>query len=298
LAQRPPKKPVALTTDELVTAWQDFLHVAPESDVPEVLYHYTSAAGLLGVLQNKSLLASDRHFLNDRTEVSQGRDRATKVIRKDLQKRQETAVAPVMKKTCELINYDDGARHFIFSMSERDDDLSQWRGYANEGDGYTIGLDGTAILESATPSDSYGFNRVSYSGYQFDQSVREITSQFSTLFETRGGEVDDVAGCLSAAIEAAACYHKHTSFRYEREWRIVNYAYPPYEEVEVRESSGRIIPFIRLPLRVDEVHIPIRRIGIGPSVRNPNVATAIKDLCRICQVDAEIYNAASPFVRY
>jgi hypothetical protein len=39
---------------------------------PETLHHYTTAAGLIGILRSKSLWASDCRFLNDRSELVYG----------------------------------------------------------------------------------------------------------------------------------------------------------------------------------------------------------------------------------
>lgn len=288
----------ATSSDDLLKHWIEFLHVAPESDLPDTVYHYTSAAGLFGILKNKAIYFSDRNFLNDRTEIIHGRKTAIESIERKTTEDDQSTSDHLIEKTCELINYDDGARQFFFSMSERGDDLSQWRGYANEGDGYSIGFDAKAIrAASVGGSAMFGFNRVSYSRTQFSRLVTKISKQFLDNFDDTS-DVDDVAGCLSAAVDGAACYYKHNSFRYEREWRMVSFVYPNYGEVAVRESNGRITPFLEIPLKTNNYEIPIKEIGIGPSVRNPNAATGIRDLCRIHKVDANIYNAATPFVRY
>lgn len=40
------------------------------ADEPEILYHYTTAKGLIGILKSKMIWATDRSFLDDRSEAS------------------------------------------------------------------------------------------------------------------------------------------------------------------------------------------------------------------------------------
>jgi hypothetical protein len=52
--------------DEWDAAWQQ-RHIEADE---EVLYHYTDAHGLLGIVQSRQLWASNAAFLNDSTEVT------------------------------------------------------------------------------------------------------------------------------------------------------------------------------------------------------------------------------------
>ncbi len=42
---------------------------AGPSEVDALLYHYTSAAGLMGIVQNREIWATESNYLNDPTEV-------------------------------------------------------------------------------------------------------------------------------------------------------------------------------------------------------------------------------------
>src|SRR5262249_47446801 len=68
-AEKP--KPTAL--DRLLEHMDRHMH-SPIHQMPKggVLYHYTDAAGLLGILKNQALRATDYQFLNDREEISVG----------------------------------------------------------------------------------------------------------------------------------------------------------------------------------------------------------------------------------
>ena len=135
------------------------------------LFHYTNAAGLLGILSSQTLFASDYRFLNDATEVGIIRDLALPVF--------EAEIAEIMPKLTEkgwvrgfyefhgasghrsqaegffktllrLVN--DVTPLFVLSFCKHDEDseefkhglLSQWRGYGEAG-AFAIELDEIAV---------------------------------------------------------------------------------------------------------------------------------------------------------
>ncbi|WP_258131017.1 hypothetical protein [Microbacterium sp. MYb66] len=51
------------------------------SNMPKVLYHYTAAAGLAGILESSTIWATDIHYLNDYTELVDSKDRLLGIMR-------------------------------------------------------------------------------------------------------------------------------------------------------------------------------------------------------------------------
>jgi len=49
---------------------QRSVNVRVRWSVPELLYHYTDSAGLQGILESRTLWATDIRYLNDETEAS------------------------------------------------------------------------------------------------------------------------------------------------------------------------------------------------------------------------------------
>lgn len=285
--------------DKTFDRWNELLQVAPEADVPSVVYHYTNAAGLIGIIENGLILATDKHFLNDKTEVRHGNETAISGLIAENRKADSSEDRELLQRTCEYIQSDNTLRHFIFSMSERGDDLSQWRGYANEGDGYSIGFDAKHLRYlSAGGEGIFGFNRVSYSNVQFKALIARLKSEYIEALRT-DVDVENTANCFSSTIDTAASFYKHGSFRYEREWRIVSFVYPDDpDEIFVRNANGRIVPYVKIPLADSNAKLPILEIGIGPAVQNPNTRMVIEDLCKRAGIAPDIYNAATPYVRY
>jgi hypothetical protein len=93
------------------------------------LYHYTTTAGLIGIVESKSLWASGIQYLNDTTEYRHATSVAMDLLRRKL----ATLIDPrndlyqLMLKGESL--YRDDTAVFVGSLSEAKDKLSQWRAY-------------------------------------------------------------------------------------------------------------------------------------------------------------------------
>lgn len=98
----------------------------------ERLYHYTSVDGLKGILDNESLWTTQIQYMNDSKEFTHAVDIAFQIIKRKKCEAKESFVKyyEAMEDTLASSN---GARTFIFSMTENPDQLSQWRGYSGLG---------------------------------------------------------------------------------------------------------------------------------------------------------------------
>ena len=97
---------------------------------PEVLFHYTDQAGLLGILTSGELWAIKVQYMNDSTEFNI----ALKLVRSTVTKR---------RTTVEDLDHLDGIANVnvcSISFCGNSDLLSQWRGYSGSGIGFAIGF--------------------------------------------------------------------------------------------------------------------------------------------------------------
>jgi Protein of unknown function (DUF2971) len=129
------------------------------------LYHYTSLEGFLGIINSQEIWASNIFYLNDQSELYQ----AINLFHAEL----DSKIAPLRAARSELnpkaigpetnpkiINLDAKIRFldtaksvamdfvknkrvqiYISSFTALEDDLSQWRGYSSDGNGFSIGFD-------------------------------------------------------------------------------------------------------------------------------------------------------------
>jgi hypothetical protein len=130
---------------------------------PELLYHYTTQEGLLGIVEKKKIWASHLQYLND---TSEGQI-FTKLFRDELSQRRTTESEEPLSQFWKLaqlkrpsvdhqesqIQFADkealllgssafswisGQDAFVASFSEQGDLLSQWRAYSGAAGGYSI----------------------------------------------------------------------------------------------------------------------------------------------------------------
>lgn len=100
------------------------------------LYHYTSADGLKGILESKSLWASEDRNLNNDSEIGLGLDLALETLENDDRlKFTSPLVAPLLKDVFQEF------AAFVVCFTTRRDLLSQWRAYGDDGRGYCLGFD-------------------------------------------------------------------------------------------------------------------------------------------------------------
>lgn len=103
-------------------------------EMPDVVYHYTTAAGLLGILRTHSLYASSADSMNDYPEGKHVLDQLQKAL-PNMRHRLPVDVSALDAQAVQLQREPHG---YVFSASTKNDDLSQWRHYGTSG--FAIGL--------------------------------------------------------------------------------------------------------------------------------------------------------------
>lgn len=252
--------------------------------VPEAhaeLLHYTSVAGLLGILQSDSLRATHSAFLNDSTETSlffEKRlanileagvravlfaDPALQVLPQFASTPQEAdavvtryarEVADAIRTTTRIFN-EPYLTCFSAPANERvrgDGLLSQWRGYGQDG-GYALVFD-TKKLEELLQLEgaSYWYQHAQWGDVHYHQDDDDLAAAEPEIHEAEDALRAAIGRFIkhpdSSELESTfeplatlSCLYKHWGFHEEREVRIV--AIPPNEEL-VREgrAAGELRP--------------------------------------------------------
>lgn len=116
------------------------------------VFHYTTAEGLIGIVEGGCLWASEASSLNDLAEVRRGWD----IIREWLNSRRATADAADRLADAAEDPLQDAHEVFVLSGSIAPDDANQWRLYAQSGHGYAVeldsGVDLTAVSDAEPPT--------------------------------------------------------------------------------------------------------------------------------------------------
>ena len=247
---------------------------------PELLYHYTTAEGLLGILQSGTLRATDVRHLNDRRELIVSYDL---LVQKLQSPGSDINLHPGVGSSlaATMIDYQDEPQIGPFSVSfcDASDLLSQWRGYGRGG--YALGfksdhLSGLSLFQEPVPAFGNGplpavpvdLINVAYAVEDHDQRIGNFVGSLLGAEEDWAGW-DILAGRASALKVLAGL--KHHSFSEEREWRLLvaegGGAGRLPERFRAKES-GAIAPYLDIPI---DLAGALRHIVIGPGSYTRNL---------------------------
>lgn len=228
------------------------------------LYHYCSVESFHAIISEKSIRLSDLSASNDSQEGKYGIDLLCKKLHEKNGYRQNQSKV-IMQLIADLVK--GGG----FCMSEQCDSLSQWRGYANDGHGFAVGLD-RLILESLFMRPNVVLNetnliQVDYEEpsqtnllnstcLKFQNYIQATIGQQLTTENYMSQEFIDLAISLYQFIYSV----KNRGFREEKEWRLFTYLFS--EKSNVRPSFKGLVSFYELPL-IENQNL-ITDVWIGP----------------------------------
>jgi len=234
---------------------------------PAILYHYTRHAGFLGVVRDGRLWASQVHYLNDSEEFRHAWRMLDERIPSD-------GFGDAFRS---LLSRDRSLQHHVcvVSLTARDDDLSQWRGYGAFGDAYAIGFDTEALVEIANTFDGHLVQCVYDRNAQLkhiDEIVaRRYYNDFIPFFEKIGGHLranmPDALAIIDSFMDeffVLAPMLKSEAFKDEEEFRLI--FPPPHKGLELRFRAGKsfLVPYLELQWDSIKHVLPIPDIVVGP----------------------------------
>jgi len=252
---------------------------------PELLYHYSTLDGLLGILDKKELWATGIPFLNDTSEYQAGLKAVFDLMNPELVATQDESVvdkyAPLIRQSAEFI--------FTASFSEEPtgDDLSQWRAYGGEHSGVSLGFSpqylrkiGRHFLKDKKDSEWVGANEdpLIKCKYYKDRKFFEDDAEIKMKIAEIVAEKEESRKVLSFARYAATL--KHEKFVAEKEWRIllVQAGGNVPDTVKFRRVKSLVVPYVCIPVAWDGQPIEIYRIVVGPTPHKEQAKQSIEML--------------------
>ena len=255
-----------------------------ERQRPERLYHYTTADGLLGIIQQQEIWATHSQYLSDLLEFRH----AVGIVRDELKKMR--AVSEDEDRTRMLERMQENTKEIecanvcVTSFSEDRDSLSQWRAYSGGGSGFSIGFS-SEFLGSVLDENCFLLPCLYEEDKQRD-FVHSIIGRVMGENEGRLKNADDgldasTAGAkLNAQLLAYAAMLKHQSFKAEKEWRISGLF--NCERFEYRPGTSMLIPYYRIPLKSDQVPFRIEEVVVGPAPYPEQSSRSVDSLLVTC----------------
>lgn len=239
----------------------------------DVIYHYCNVDGFYNIIKDSTIWLCDVSKSNDYQECVLCKDRINEAIEEIMSKDKKNldawrwGINNGLELNREIFTY-------CACFSEDCDQLSQWRGYANNGQGLSIGFDKKLLVELGK-SDPYRikFAPIIYDKREQDKYVDSIVRDNLKTVEYKG--IGHVAIELNTNYNLKFPFIKNSSFMEENEWRIAVNSRPglhsalklsddfTFSEVKFHVANEKLISYIEMNFSRVKNEL-IKEIWIGP----------------------------------
>jgi hypothetical protein len=202
---------------------------------PDILYHYTSQAGLQGILASDHIWATEIYALNDWTEFRLlftsatmrlladtftselpddiDADAKKMMVERVLAERNVPALLEIIKA-----DPPSGERKgvFVCSFTAAGDLLSQWRGYSHSSQGFSLGFD-TALLKKQleavdTPDTPTELVECIYDEARIHKHIRDLGRKAAKGFRELKKRNEVVPASFTTLRNPSKNYRKHSFY--------------------------------------------------------------------------------------
>jgi hypothetical protein len=253
------------------------------ADTPKgLLYHYTTLSGLLGIVNSRTLWASDIRYMNDSAELKHAGDLIRDEVHERISRKQGRP--DLLGRFVDWVNHRITNGHLLFGSSFRSHGnlLSQWRGYSPHGKGVSLGFSAEYILGCAE-SQQFQIGKCIYEPARQKRLIGRVLdaleSQVEDLLtgqqshERLLGVYAQVFDQIETDLLRLAAILKHPSFREEKEWRIVSPVYTSSSDctISFREANAMLVPYVEFDLAPAGQPPQLEHVFVGPSP-NSNIS--------------------------
>lgn len=289
------------------------------TELPPVLYHYTTAKGLLGILQTGQLWATNSRFLNDPTEIEYATKLFRRVAEEEFSKYGPEPTPHVANRkwwvNSSLDYYEQEAKVYVACFCANGDLLSQWRGYGAAGGGYAVGFATAHLSPSLTsvalvPNTSLRMRKVIYNPNTQEGLVRERVRALCEPGKSSGQGSRQSANAdawfSTFFSECLNCF-KDPAFEEEKEWRAIQFGRREFRDIpnlkfDFRTSGSRIIDYTLLDLKPSEGKytgkLPISVVRYGPTLDPKTTERSLQILLRAHGYSADLVELKQSIVPF
>jgi hypothetical protein len=198
----------------------------PMSKPPELLYHYCSTESFYGIITSKNIRLCNCLYSNDPNENMISKHHLESISKESKDENVRDFARKVLDYEFDLID-DNGS--YIFCMSEKPDDLNQWRIYGDNGFGFMLGFRTKYFLDNnywsllndkvifPFPDKIYLCKCIYDFGIQ--KSIIELFIKV-LITDSKDNEEDKILN-LKHVMRYYSAIFKHESYSDEQEWRLI-----------------------------------------------------------------------------
>lgn len=261
----------------------------------DYLYHYTDANGLIGIIQNKNLRATDARFLNDSYEIHAGIDKYLNLIIKHEEECVKSsnskinALADLYKKLPSFLNDNIKARNtYITSFTKHKDNLRQWMSYCPANAGYALAFKVDKLFQvPATTKEklAYRILDVTYDNNIDGNLTPENLSKYLEESFLAKTPTTNILKEFSSNLIFNILATKNKEFYDENESRlIISSSISKEHELKFRSKSGIIIPYHEFSICTSS----IEEIIIGPNINQDLAKEGLQNFLHANKLDCTV----------
>lgn len=255
--------------------------------------HYTSPAGLFGILKEKCFYLTNAKFLNDPSEV----EYAEKILLKAVAKNSEHIhYKDITHKIIEKHVYKQKKEHYTLSLTPDSDSLSMWQYYGSNG--YSIRINITKLISNSNIANyakvldrdkSISINKIVY--YEEEQ-IRIVDGYLKDVFSNDNyleEEIDERIQSFLEKYEYSKLFFKNISYQAEKEYRCL-FSLEDLDAQEVNNyklsKNGVVIPYIKIS--IEKLNEVIEEIRIHPAMNEELSRDGLQRLLKSNKMESTI----------
>ncbi len=256
---------------------------------PDIIYHCTTANGLLGIIGEKTIWATNILYLNDSKEFRYSLEITQEKIKNKIQDfRNNENILNLLDSMGRQLGALESVNIYVVSFSKNGNQLSQWRAYGEDSYGYSLGFITERLI---TLAQKFYLKPCIYCRDDQENIIEEIINSHIEYFQDNvinAENINIVIKTVSAKFTEDIIKYspiiKHESFYEECEWRLISRL--TYEngsivipvtdkDLAYRPGKSMIIPYFKCKLDDDRL---IAEVFIGPTAHGPLAQKAVEEL--------------------
>jgi len=237
---------------------------------PGTLYHYCSASAFFKIIESRKLRFSDILSFNDSTEFYWIFD----VLKSNQKYLDFKDKYPEESKIIFQTPVHWQLKSYVCCFSAKNDQLSQWRGYADNAQGFSIGFRTSHLSNIAFHQQKVCLEKVLYNEPEQNEKINAFIDQIEGSIQS---QATSKASHVSALLELSKHFHrmavtfKQPGFVEENEYRLIfqfGNDSPEFRELDYIEKKNQFFPVIHADYQTNNHDSAIDSIMLGPE--NPN----------------------------
>ena len=268
----------------------DWIHV-PLCKNGEKLYHYTTAEGVRGIVENREFMATKSDFLNDKLEFQYAievMEQMTEkyIVNTALRKRffsrlkEEIYDLGIINLGCEDSCHENGLSFYVVAFSKLQNNALLWaeftdfKGYCLEFDynklvegfQHRVFLHGTVIYDEEEQMSGILESFLSCIRNLQEEGMTDLSAFFEEEAEISDESLEKLAKEMAVVVSVYAMFFKKSFFEGEEEYRFI---FPPLiNEMGTAKPKFRLLdqiflPYIMVEFDREQKEIPLESVMVG-----------------------------------